>query len=284
MDRTVIARVAHEINRAYCASLGDASQPAWEDAPEWQKASALAGVDMHLANPDATPEQSHESWLAQKSAEGWKYGPVKDAEKKEHPCFLPYADLPAEQKAKDYLFRGVVHVLKAIEPEKVIVEVQVPGPAAAQAVKAEAIPSGHVLVKYIGRRPTWEDSLYSSGLTFSADQVRPLPRELASKLLRHPDVFAEVAPDEVAPEALPQAVEPARDDTAELLEAAKQREAEEMEKESRLQDLRQQVTFMEKDALKDFATRNYRQKLDGRLSVEAMRTQVLQLIDQFGTV
>ena len=284
MDRTVIARVAHEINRAYCASLGDASQPAWEDAPEWQKASALAGVDMHLANPDATPEQSHESWLAQKSAEGWKYGPVKDAEKKEHPCCVPYADLPAEQKAKDYLFRGVVHALKAIEPEKVIVEVQVPGPAVAQAVKAEAIPSGHVLVKYIGRRPTWEDSLYSSGLTFSTDQVRPLPRELASKLLRHPDVFAEVTPDEVAPEALPQAVEPARDDTAELLEAAKQREAEEMEKESRLQDLRQQVTFMEKDALKDFATRNYRQKLDGRLSVEAMRTQVLQLIDQFGTV
>ncbi len=284
MDRTVIARVAHEINRSYCASLGDASQPAWDDAPEWQKARALAGVDMHLANPDATPEQSHESWLAQKSAEGWKYGPVKDAEKKEHPCFLPYADLPAEQKAKDYLFRGVVHALKAIEPEKVIVEVQVPGPAVALAAKAETLPPGHVLVKYIGRRPTWEDSLYSSGLTFSTDQVRPLPRELASKLLRHPDVFAEVAPDEVEPEALPQAVEPARDDTAELLEAAKQREAEEMEKESRLQDLRQQVTFMEKDALKDFVTRNYRQKLDGRLSVEAMRTQVLQLIDQFGTV
>lgn len=105
MDRIAIARVAHEINRAYCASLGDVSQPAWEDAPEWQKASALVGVDMHLAKPDATPEQSHESWLAQKTAEGWKFGPVKDAEKKEHPCCVPYAELPAEQKAKDYLFR-----------------------------------------------------------------------------------------------------------------------------------------------------------------------------------
>ncbi len=39
---------------------------------------------------------------------------------------------------------------------------------------------------------------------------------------------------------------------------------------------------MEKDALKEFVSRNYRQKLDGRLSVEAMRTQALQLIDQFG--
>ena len=49
MDRTEIARVAHEINRAYCASLGDTSQPAWEDAPEWQQQSAklnnaLAGI------------------------------------------------------------------------------------------------------------------------------------------------------------------------------------------------------------------------------------------------
>lgn len=104
-----LARRAHEINRAYCAALGDHSQPEWEDAPDWQKDSARNGVRMHLANPSATPEDSHASWYAQKEAEGWKYGPVKDAEKKEHPCFVPYADLPESQKAKDYLFRAVVH-------------------------------------------------------------------------------------------------------------------------------------------------------------------------------
>ena len=32
-----IAMVAHETNRAYCESIGDNSQPKWEDAPEWQK-------------------------------------------------------------------------------------------------------------------------------------------------------------------------------------------------------------------------------------------------------
>lgn len=106
-----IARVAHEVNRVYCASIGDHSQPAWEDAPQWQKESAIAGVDFHLANPDATPENSHESWLAQKQADGWKFGPVKDPEKKEHPCFVPYLELPVEQRSKDYLFRGVVHIL-----------------------------------------------------------------------------------------------------------------------------------------------------------------------------
>lgn len=107
-----IARICHEVNRAYCASLGDASQPAWADAPQWQKDSALVGVRMHLANPNAGPDDSHKSWLAQKVAEGWVYGPIKDPVTKQHPCMVPYEELPQEQRAKDYLFRGVVHALR----------------------------------------------------------------------------------------------------------------------------------------------------------------------------
>lgn len=106
-----IAKVCHEANRAYCAALGDLSQSKWEDAPAWQKESAINGVRFHIANPAATPENSHESWLAQKEKEGWKYGPVKDAEKKEHPCFLPYGDLPQEQRAKDHIFRSIIHAM-----------------------------------------------------------------------------------------------------------------------------------------------------------------------------
>ena len=112
MQTEAIARVAHEINRAYCAAIGDNSQPSWEDAPDWQKNSAVAGVEFHLANPSAWPDHSHQSWLAVKEAEGWTYGPVKDAVRKEHPCFVPYDALPVEQKAKDYLFRAVVHSLR----------------------------------------------------------------------------------------------------------------------------------------------------------------------------
>lgn len=106
-----IAQVCHEVNRAYCQALGDDSQPAWDDAPDWQKNSALMGVGMHLANPDAGPQRSHESWMAQKAAEGWTWGPEKNPEKKEHPCMVPFHELPAAQKAKDYIFRGVVHAL-----------------------------------------------------------------------------------------------------------------------------------------------------------------------------
>lgn len=111
MNENQIARVCHEVNRAYCASIGDHSQPVWEQAPEWQQQSAISGVRFTLDNPGAGPSASHESWLEEKRADGWKYGPTKDSEKKEHPCFVPYAQLPTEQKTKDYLFQAVVRAL-----------------------------------------------------------------------------------------------------------------------------------------------------------------------------
>ena len=111
MEKTEIARVAHEINRAYCQALGDNSQPSWEDAPQWQRDSAMLGVELYTSG-DHGPEASHESWSAQKLADGWKYGAVKNPEAKEHPCLVPFADLPREQQAKDFLFRAVVHSLR----------------------------------------------------------------------------------------------------------------------------------------------------------------------------
>lgn len=107
-----IAQVCHEINKSYCESIGDYSQPVWEDAPEWQKSSAIRGVEFHLENPDAKPSDSHDAWLKQKRDEGWTYGVTKDVEKKTHPAFLAYEELPNEQKAKDFLFKQVVASLK----------------------------------------------------------------------------------------------------------------------------------------------------------------------------
>jgi hypothetical protein len=111
MDPEEIARVAHEVNRAYCQALGDNSQPAWDDAPQWQREAAMMGVKLHTDNPDAGLQASHESWMAQKAAEGWTYGPEKKPELKQHPCMVPFDQLPQEQQAKDYIFRAVVHSL-----------------------------------------------------------------------------------------------------------------------------------------------------------------------------
>ena len=113
MNIEQIARVAHEVNRAYCEALGDTSQLSCEDAPEWQKESARMGVDMHLMG-DFGPEASHIGWMQQKIQDGWVYGPVKNPNLKQHPCIVPFDQLPREQQAKDFIFRAVVHALKGI--------------------------------------------------------------------------------------------------------------------------------------------------------------------------
>jgi len=111
MEIEKIARIAHEINKAYCEALGDFSQVSWEDAPEWQRESARMGVDLHMSG-DFGPEASHISWMKQKVEDGWVYGEVKDEHLKTHPCIVSFDQLPVEQQAKDYIFRAVVHASK----------------------------------------------------------------------------------------------------------------------------------------------------------------------------
>ena len=111
MDKHLAAKIAHEVNRAYCESIGDDSQVAWELAPEWQKQSAVKGIELHwtarMSGQELPPSASHDSWLKEKLDTGWKYGPTKNVEAKEHPCCVPYDELPLEQKTKDYLFGAV---------------------------------------------------------------------------------------------------------------------------------------------------------------------------------
>lgn len=107
-----IAQVCHEAIRAFCASIGDLSLPPWSEAPEWQRLSTIDGVRFHLTNPDATDAATHDNWLRDKERNGWRYGPVKDETRKEHPSMIPFSQLPPDEQAKDRLFRAVVHALR----------------------------------------------------------------------------------------------------------------------------------------------------------------------------
>ena len=131
-----------------------------------------------------------------------------------------------------------------------------------------------VPVKYVGRRPDFFDRIYGSGLFFDQGQTRWVPAELARKLLRHADLF----------ERGEDASEASEDDTAEILEeAARELDAKRID-QSAIQDLRDSVQSMDKEALSHFAGTNYRQIIDRRRSVEALRVEVLGLIDRFGAV
>ena len=110
MSRTeAIARVCHEANKAICEAFGDHSQKRWDEAEQWQRDSAIKGVEFALSNPDAGPSAQHDAWAADKVADGWKWGPAKDPAKKEHHCLVPYDALPPEQRAKDHVFRAFVY-------------------------------------------------------------------------------------------------------------------------------------------------------------------------------
>jgi hypothetical protein len=110
------ARVCHEANRVMqLAADEEQLSPKWDNAPEWQKESAIEGVKAALTGQSAS--MLHESWRQKKIADGWVWGPVKDGDKKTHPALVGYLRLPDEQKMKDHMFRAIV---SAFEEAKVL--------------------------------------------------------------------------------------------------------------------------------------------------------------------
>ncbi len=110
IDLDKIARVVHEANRAWCAATGNHSQPEWDKAALLQRETTIKGVQCALLGPSV--KELHDSWMAEKAATGWKHGPVKDADKKEHPALVPWSQLPPEERMKDYLFLAIVDAFR----------------------------------------------------------------------------------------------------------------------------------------------------------------------------
>ncbi len=122
IDEVVIAKACYDVNKTYCESIGDFSQPGWDYAPDWQKESVINGVRAHVVDPNMPASGSHESWMKEKQDNGWVYGDFKDPEKKEHPCIVPFEELPKEQQMKDHLFKAVVNSLADLLPDSEAVD------------------------------------------------------------------------------------------------------------------------------------------------------------------
>ena len=106
-----IARICHNANKTLCEINGDYSQMEWYSAEEWQRESAIEGVEFAKNNPDAPDSSQHDAWCDFKTGEGWVYGEVKDAVAKTHPCLVPFEDLPKFQQDKDTLFKAICKAL-----------------------------------------------------------------------------------------------------------------------------------------------------------------------------
>lgn len=99
-----IAKVCHAANAAWSEAHGEESL-LWEQVRDSGCDGVRVALDSH------TPEALHEFWCEFKRLDGWQYGPVKDAERKTHPCLVPYHELPEYQRAKDRLFSAIVDAL-----------------------------------------------------------------------------------------------------------------------------------------------------------------------------
>lgn len=97
-----IAEVVHNTLRAILFSAGDYTVLPWEDAPDAKRKQAVDWVNFYLQTPEASPTESHASWMGAKLAEGWTLGPERSDEAKTHPHLVPFAELPAVNKAVGY--------------------------------------------------------------------------------------------------------------------------------------------------------------------------------------
>lgn len=260
MKREVIAQVAHEVNRAYSASLGDMSHLPWAKAGDAQRASILAGVDMHLANPSSTPQDQHGAWLTAKTADGWTYGEVKDDEKKTHPCLLPYDQLPQDQRSKDWIFKMVVAQLAAI-------------PDAAPTLAAAA-PSERLPVQYIGHkggRPSHKDTIYGTELVWAYQQTLLVPAKIARAMVtNHPEVYAEGALEQAAPAAAAEKVSPTK------------KELEDQEFQRRQEQLDNIATMTSKQLVRDYVKLHYQQDMAPDMKLVDLKSAASNLVHQFG--
>ena len=111
--KEIIAAACHSAWYAYTVlGFKEEGEP-WSTIAQWQKDSLYNAIEFWDTFTEKVPVGglawlrtnlpvlSHDNWTKHKLSEGWIYGPVKDANKKTHPCLVPYTALPAAQQLKD---------------------------------------------------------------------------------------------------------------------------------------------------------------------------------------
>lgn len=52
---------------------------------------------------DLIARNVHETWANERMKQGWTYGPVRNDMLKQHPCLVPYDDLPETETIHDHI-------------------------------------------------------------------------------------------------------------------------------------------------------------------------------------
>lgn len=110
IELTPIAKIVYAAVAEYSRSLGHFHSN-WDELSESLKESFVDGIAFVKANPHAADYEAHNRWYSNKIENGWKFGIVKDVEKKEHPCLVDFHELPETMKYKDRFLLTITRFL-----------------------------------------------------------------------------------------------------------------------------------------------------------------------------
>lgn len=253
-----IAIICYALSNMYRTHCGEMKKLDWDVLPKESTERFISIVEAQMADPK-TPEQMHNAWMEEMISQGWQFGGKEDLQAKTTPHLVPFQALEPEIALKDLLFITTVAACQSIpdaDPEMIM----------------EQIPMNKVPIKYIGHRAVYTDNAYGSGITWKKDQTILVNEELATKLLRHPDVYTVGIVDPQDPEPVEEQLEPEEDPDA--------------DDENAIQDAKDAVNAMNrKQALIDFAEVNFQgMKLSSKDNLATLKQKVVGFIDQYGLI
>ena len=106
-----LAKIAYEVNVAYCESLGDIVHPAWDELMPFEVAECVDLVKTVREDQMVAPKSLHALWCAGRGKKGWSYGPRLDFKIKTHPLLTDFEKLSKNNQSKGYILKGVVSAL-----------------------------------------------------------------------------------------------------------------------------------------------------------------------------
>jgi len=105
-----MSRTTRIPSRAPAPKGARSREGAWRPRPA--DTSGVAIPPEIAALTELLARNTHEIWAAGRVAQGWRHGPVRDDARKEHPCLVPYEELPEDEK--DYDRRTAIETVRLI--------------------------------------------------------------------------------------------------------------------------------------------------------------------------
>jgi len=173
------------MNPGSVTGQGGASGPYPPDGPQPELPADAAALVERLA------ELVHEGWMRQRTREGWSCGPVRDDAQRQHPCLVPYRELPDAEKEYDRIsaretLRALIGCGYWLQPPPTMpVSADESGFDHLLAATGKSEELSHLIRAWSGRRP--DDSRWME----SIEPYRHLGRRLLS--LGVPSIAREVA-------------------------------------------------------------------------------------------